>query len=97
MKLDMDKYLAAMTPPTLILGGTEYRGTKLLQFNDAVRLQQALSNDPTGGNILEVAMELCTLVGIPGEVVVALPGAALMKVVAGFFESANQPPEGTEP
>lgn len=96
MKLDMDKYLAAMTPPTLVLNGTEYRGTALLRFHDAVRLQQALSADATGGNILAVAQELCSLVGIPGDVVVQLPGAALMKVVAGFFESANQPPEGTE-
>lgn len=96
MKLDMDKYLAAMTPPTLVLNGVEYRGTALLKFHDAVRLQQALSADATGGNILAVAQELCSLVGIPGDVVVQLPGAALMKVVAGFFESANQPPEGTE-
>ena len=96
MKLDMDKYLAAMTPPTLVLNGVEHRGTKLLQFNDAVRLQQALSADATGGNILAVAQELCSLVGIPGDVVVTLPGAALMKVVAGFFESANQTPEGME-
>ena len=96
MKIDMDKYLAAMTPPTLVLNGKEYVGTAILQFNDAVRLQQALAGDATGGNILEVARELCDLVGIPADVVVALPGAAVMKVVAGFFESANQPPEGTE-
>lgn len=95
MKLDMDKYLAAMSPPTLVLNGVEYQGTAILKFHDAVRLQQALSADATGGNILAVAEELCGLVGIPADVVVNLPGAALMTVVAGFFESANQPPEGT--
>lgn len=92
MKLDMDKYLAAMTPPTLILNGQEYRGTALLKFNDAVRLQQALTADASGTKMLEVAQELCDLVGIPGDVVTNLPGAALLKVVAGFFESAYQEP-----
>ena len=93
MKLDMDKYLAAMSPPILVLDGVEHRGDKLLRFDDAVRLQKRMQDDPTGEQILAVATELCGLVGIPAEVVVHLPGAALMKVVLGFFASANQDPE----
>ena len=93
MRLDLDAYLSDMVPPTLVISGTEYRGTALLRFNDAVRLQQAMAADPSGSTLLAVAQELCQLVGIPPEPVLALPGAAITKVVLGFFESANQTPE----
>lgn len=93
MKLDMDKYLAAMSPPILVLNGVEYKATALLTFNDAVRLQQQLADSKSGDAILAVAKEVCDLVGVPSEVVTALPGGAVMKVVAGFFESAYQQPD----
>ena len=93
MRLDLDAYLADMVPPTLVISGTEYRGTALLSFNDAVQLQQRMAADPSGVTLLAVAQELCQLVGIPPEVILPLPGAAISKLCLSFFELANQTPE----
>jgi len=96
MKLDMDKYLAAMTPPTLILNGKEYKGTAILKFADAVRFQKAWQDDPSGAGVLATAKSLCDAVGIPSEPVLDLPAGALLEVISGFFESANQRPEAVD-
>lgn len=93
MKLDMDKYVAAMTPPVLVVGDVEYKASALLKFNDAVRLQHQLAEGKSGEAILAVAREVCDLVGVPADVVLALPGGAVMKVIHGFFESAYQSPD----
>lgn len=95
MRLDLDKYRAAMALPTLVVDGVEYRATRLLSFNEVVRLQEKFTQAGGGGAAhLEIATEICDLSGIPPAVVVDLPPAAVGKVIAGFFAAANQQPEG---
>lgn len=94
MRLDLDKYRSAMELPTLVVDGAEYRASRLLTFNEVVRLQQRWQEDPGSGVIsLEIARELCDLTGIPADVVVNLPVGAVAKVITGFFAAANQQPE----
>lgn len=96
MRLDLDKYLAAMELPKLVVGGNEYLAQRLLTFNEVVRLQQRWKDaEPgDGATSLAIAREVCELSGIPPEVVVNLPVAAVGKVIVGFFAAANQQPEG---
>ena len=94
MRLDMDKYRAAMELPALVVDGQEYRATRLLTFNEVVRLQDRFQKAKgSGAQAQEIATEICELSGIPAEVVLTLPVGAVSKVILGFFEAANQQPD----
>jgi hypothetical protein len=96
MKLDMDKYRAAMSPLTVRIDGVDYTATSIVGFNDAVRIQGKVAEDLTGEKVVEAVRELCTLTGLPADPILALPVAAIKRVLEGFFVSANQSPEGEE-
>lgn len=85
-----DEYLAATTPPSIVIGGQTYTG-KLLGFDDWLRFQQQFDRIEQKQADLEeihrLAGDLCQALELPVDHVLALPMGAVVAAMADFLKS----------
>ena len=84
-------YIDGMSIPAIEgLDGKVYKG-RLLSFEEVLPLQGKLealqSRGITTDETKKIVSEICTLLGIPPEVVLQLPPKAMMQAVLHFFRS----------
>ena len=100
MTFDADSYLSAMRRPELRLNGQTYTG-RLLGFNDALRFQQRLANNPDLASVPDLVREICQALDLPADLLLDQPPALVLAALTDFFEclmgSGASPPPPPSP
>jgi len=90
MAFDTKAFLDACSPPTLIHEGQTYVG-KVLSFQEMLPLQEEFdkiqASEAGLGDIESLTSAVCDKIGIPKEIVLALPPGGVLAALQDFLES----------
>jgi hypothetical protein len=89
--IDADAMVAALTPPSVVIGGHTYTG-RLLSFVQAesLRVQSSEANTPALRNAF--AVSACEAVGIDTTAMFTLPQNVMWQVIGRFFDDPDGAP-----
>lgn len=88
--LNLNDYLTAFEPPAFEIGDEILTATRDLTLTEVVKYSQQLDTLQASENIssiIELALEVFTLVGLPAQRLVDLPGFAFVQVLTFLFQS----------
>ena len=92
---DADAYIAAMSPPSIVIEGETYTG-KLLSFDEWITLMPTFEKLEEDGvpaaEFPAVARKICEAFDLPADKILKLPIVALKAALVSFFDSQTSVP-----
>lgn len=90
--LDADAALAALTPPVLKIGGTDYPATHLVSWKEALayskRIEAMVATSAGEQVYADFAVEVANAVGWPGERLLELPSGMAWGLINDFLRAS---------
>lgn len=97
MAFNADEYVKALEPPSITIGGETYVG-RLPSFDEMVPLAEPLERISSGefsfDDIADFTEELCKLIELPAEKILALPMPVMLAALQDFARSLANTGQG---